>query len=146
MVVWRRFSGVALNLLNAIDGLLRQHEDLSLAELRLLLQLRSAGEPQRMVDLAEGLEITKAGATKMVGRLEQKGFLQRQACVRDGRAKQVELTESGAAALQASHPKLVRWLSRHFLDVFDEEELALLNRALLKLIVANQMDDPADRD
>ena len=77
MVVWRRFSGVASFFRNSIDGFLREHVDLSLTEVQLLIQIRSSGDSVRMVDLAKALRISKAGITKMVGRLEEQGPVRR---------------------------------------------------------------------
>jgi DNA-binding MarR family transcriptional regulator len=75
MVVWRRFSGVATFFLHAIDDFLQSNAKVSLKELQLLIQLRSGGGTLRMMDLASRLRITKAGITKMVGRLEQQDLV-----------------------------------------------------------------------
>ena len=37
------------------------------------------------------------------------------------------------------------WLKQHFTDVFNDQELKTLNKAMLKLIEANQIQDPADQ-
>jgi hypothetical protein len=41
---------------------------------------------------------------------------------------------------------MTKWLHAHFLGVFDEAELNMLNTAMLKLIEVNDMADPADRN
>ena len=145
MVVWRRFSGVASFFRNSIDDFLREHVDLSLSEVQLLIQLRSAGGSARMVDLAQALRISKAGITKMVGRLEEQGHVRRKASAEDGRVKNVSLTSKGAIRLKGTRPQLSRWLNQHFTDVFNDQELKMLNKAMLKLIEANQIEDPADQ-
>ena len=145
MVVWRRFSGVASFFRNSIDDFLREHVDLSLSEVQLLIQIRSAEGSVRMVDLAQALRISKAGITKMVGRLEEQGHVRRKTSAEDGRVRNVVLTSKGANRLKGTRPQLSQWLNQHFTDVFNDQELKTLNKAMLKLIEANQMEDPADQ-
>ncbi len=145
LVVWRRFSGVATFFRNSIDDILRERVDLSLSELQLLIQIRSAGGSIRMVDIAQALRISKAGITKMVGRLEEQGHVRRKASVEDGRVRNVVLTTKGANRLKKTRPHLSQWLNQHFTDVFNDQELKTLNKAMLKLIEANQIQDPADQ-
>ena len=144
MVVWRRFSGVASFFRNSIDDFLREHVDLSLSEVQLLIQIRSAGGSVRMVDLALALKISKAGITKMVGRLEDQGHVRRKTSAEDGRVRHVVLTARGANRLKGTRPQLSQWLNQHFTDIFTDQELKTLNKAMLKLIEANQIEDPAD--
>lgn len=145
MVVWRRFSGVATYFRESIDSHLREHVDLSLSEVQLMIQIRSAGGSIRMMDIAQALKISKAGITKMAGRLEKQGHVRRKASAEDGRVKNVILTSKGANRLSETRPQLSRWLNQHFTDVFSDQELKMLNRAMLKLIEANQIPDPANQ-
>ena len=145
LVVWRRFSGVATYFRNSIDDILRERVDLSLSELMLLIQIRSAGGSIRMVDIAQALRISKAGITKMVGRLEEQGHVRRKASAEDGRVRNVVLTTKGKNRLKKTRPHLSQWLSQHFTDVFNDQELKTLNKAMLKLIETNQIQDPADQ-
>ena len=145
MVVWRRFSGVASFFRNSIDTHLRENFDLSLAEIQLMIQIRSAGGSVRMMDIAQALSISKAGITKMVGRLEEQGHVRRKASAEDGRVRNVLLTSKGVTRLKETRPQLSRWLNQHFTDVFNDQELKTLNKAMLKLIEANGIADPAEQ-
>ena len=144
LVVWRRFSGVATFFRNSIDDHLRENFDLSLSEIQLMIQIRAAGGSMRMVDIAAALRISKAGITKMVDRLEQQGHVRRKPSPEDGRVKNVTLTTKGANRLSKTRPVLSKWLNEHFTDVFSDQELKMLNKALLKRIDANEIEDPAD--
>jgi DNA-binding MarR family transcriptional regulator len=144
LVVWRRFSGVATYFRNAIDDNLREHANLSLSEVQLMIQIRSAGESVRMIDLAKALRISKAGITKMVGRLEEQGLVRRKASSTDGRVRNVILTPRGAKQLKGTRPLISKWLNQNFTDVFNDQELKTLNKLMLKLIEANEFGDPAD--
>ncbi len=81
----------------------------------------------------------------MVGRLEEQGHVRRKASAEDGRVRNVVLTTKGANRLKKSRPLLSPWLNQHFTDVFSDQELKALNKAMLKLIEANQMQDQADQ-
>ena len=98
-----------------------------------------------MVDIAQALRISKAGITKMVGRLEEQGHVRRKTSAEDGRVKNVVLTTKGTNRLKKTRPHLSQWLNQHFTDVFNDQELKTLNKAMLKLIEANQIQDPADQ-
>jgi len=141
--VWRRFSGVATFFRHSIDDHLRERFDVSLSEIQLMIQIRSAGGSIRMVDIADALRISKAGITKMVGRLEQQGHVRRQPSTEDGRVKNVTLTTKGANRLSKTRPVLSKWLNEHFTEVLTDQELKALNKAMLKLIDANEIEDPA---
>ena len=145
MVVWRRFSGVASFFRDSIDAHLRDQFDLSLTEIQLMIQIRAAGGSVRMMDIAQALNISKAGITKMVSRLEKQAYVRRKASAADGRVRNVFLTTKGATRLKETRPQLARWLNQHFTDVFSDQELKTLNKAMLKLIEANEIADPAER-
>ena len=98
-----------------------------------------------MMDIAQALRISKAGITKMVGRLEKQGHVRRNVSADDGRVRNVVLTSTGEDRLKECRPQLSRWLNRNFTDVFNDQELKTLNKAMLKLIEANQIQDPADQ-
>ncbi len=68
--------------------------------LRLLATREESGEPSRVGDLAAGLELTTAGATRLLDRLEELEFAERyRAEGQDQRQVGVRLTPTGRAAL-----------------------------------------------
>jgi DNA-binding MarR family transcriptional regulator len=61
---------------------------------------RALGEqPLTVTDLAARLAITKQGAAQIIEDMEAHGYVRRRPDPRDGRARLVELTERGGAAL-----------------------------------------------
>lgn len=145
LVVWRRFSGVASFFQGAIDDFLQEQVGLSLSELELMIHVRSAKEGRKMVDLSAKLRITKAGVTKMVDRLETQGFVRRELLPQDRRVRFIVLTPMGASALKNTRPRLQAWLETRFLDPLSDNDLRAVNRAMLKIVDANGLADPADR-
>ena len=146
LVVWRRFSGVAAHFRDAVDAVLQEKVDLSLSELYLMIQVRSAGGRTKMGDLSDGLKITKAGITKMVDRLEAQGHVRRERAENDRRVRYITLTQKGARTMRSTRPKLQVWLEEHFLRPLSDSDLKAVNAAMLKIIAANGMEDPAETD
>lgn len=69
-------------------------EDVSAAQYRMLVVLASRG-PQRMVDLAQLLQVNPSTAGRMCDRLVRKGFIRRHRARTDRRIVQVALTGEG---------------------------------------------------
>ena len=73
--------------------------------------LRTLGAgPTTISGLAERLEITKQGASQIVDDMERRGYVERRPDPTDARARLLQLTGKGEAALQAArkfHPVLV---------------------------------------
>ena len=67
------------------------------SEYRILCALRRAGEPCRLPpgELVASLLVTSGAITKRIDRLEQLGYVERQADPSDRRAQLIELTDSG---------------------------------------------------
>jgi DNA-binding MarR family transcriptional regulator len=146
LVVWRRFSGVASHFRDAVDDVLQEKVGLTLSELQLMIQVRAQGGRAKMVELSQGLKITKAGVTKMVDRLEAQGLVRRELSDEDRRVRFIVLTKKGAKTMQSTRPKLQGWLEKHFLGPLSNSDLRAVNSAMLKIIAANGMEDPANGD
>jgi DNA-binding MarR family transcriptional regulator len=82
--------------LRHVDTPLGHHHGVSLSDLALLLELRSApGEKLRRVELAQRLGITPSGVARQVAPLERIGLVGRESNPRDARIALVTLTDSG---------------------------------------------------
>jgi DNA-binding MarR family transcriptional regulator len=86
----RIFVGAAARSLASLD------DDVTLPQFRTLVILVSHG-PQRIVDLAQELEVTSSTATRMCNRLVRKDLVAREARPEDRRAAWVTLTARGRA-------------------------------------------------
>jgi DNA-binding MarR family transcriptional regulator len=82
--------------LRHVDTPLGHHHGVSLSDLALLLELRSApDEKLRRVELAQRLGITPSGVARQVAPLERIGLVGRESNPRDARLALVTLTHSG---------------------------------------------------
>lgn len=84
----RVFVGLAARSLAGLD------EDVTLRQIRTLVVLVSKG-PQRIIDLAQELQVTSSTATRMCNRLERKDLVARRERPEDRRAAWVVLTPAG---------------------------------------------------
>ncbi len=84
-------------------------------------------------DLAKRLSISKPSVTALVGKLIQKGYIEKAASQEDMRSFFILLTEKGKAIHEA-HANIHRRIARHFSDTLNETEIyqlaALLHKAM----------------
>src|SRR2546427_12806869 len=118
------------------------HEDrpaketgLALADFDVLAQLALAGGALRMTELADRALISRSGMSRRVARLVDEGLLRRERAGADARGVEVALTEAGIVRLSETAPIHARGISELFVGQLDDQELAVLERALTKVIV-----------
>jgi DNA-binding MarR family transcriptional regulator len=90
------------------------------------------GGPRRMNELADELILSRGGATRLVARMEEAGYVERQIPPTDRRATFAVLTAKGRAAFETAlpiHLELVEQaFSRHIEDADAEALLAVARR------------------
>lgn len=72
---------------------------ITLQQFNVLRILRGAGEAVPTMDIADRMVEQDPGITRLLGRLESKGLIDRRRCVEDGRRVLVGITEAGAQVL-----------------------------------------------
>lgn len=107
---------------------------LSLNELMLLMHLDHApGGRLRRVDLAERLEMSQSGVTRMLAPMEKVGWVARADDVRDGRVSYVELRKSGRRLAREAAKTLGAQAESLFEGQWTEQDLDTLARLLGRL-------------
>lgn len=93
--------------------------------------LRAIGtvETCRIQDVADRIRITVGAASRLTDRLEADGLVARSAHPTDRRSSQIELTERGQQALDATEPAVERALAE-LLGAFNTDELAAMTASL----------------
>ena len=84
-------------------------EGLSFTEFMALKKARESTDLS-IQDMAAALNFTKSGATRVVNRLESKGYMRRQRSLADGRVCCVSVTEEGKEVLHRITQAYVRYL------------------------------------
>ncbi len=134
--------GAWINLLQARDAVVAEVErrlqseaGISLAEHEVLFRLVSAPEERlRMFDLATLLLVSKSGVTRLVDRLVQEGWVNRDLSADDRRVVYAALTDEGRAKLRGSMPILANSVRDVFISHLSEDDVQDLRRVLRKLL------------
>jgi DNA-binding MarR family transcriptional regulator len=94
---------------------------------------RSPDRRLTMSQLAAQVSLTTGGVTRLVDRIAEVGYVERQSCPSDRRSVYVALTAAGTEKLQEATAAHLEDLERHLLEPLDAEERAALAGALRKL-------------
>jgi DNA-binding MarR family transcriptional regulator len=115
-----------------LSARLSSEHGLSVNEYEALLLLSSA-EALRRVDLAEGLQLTQSGVTRMLEGLEKSGLVERRQCPSDGRVQYAVLTEAGREKLREASCTHRAAVASLFEERFSCEEMVALAELLGRL-------------
>jgi DNA-binding MarR family transcriptional regulator len=85
--------------------------------------------PQRITELAAGEGVTQPAITRVVNRLEQRGWVTRESDPRDGRAVMVRLTPAGRAVFERLRGEY-RALVHEEMGTLDDDDVETLARAI----------------
>src|SRR5947209_9809461 len=132
---WSSLLRAHATLIRRLDTDLERETGLALADFDVLAQLAAAHGELRMTELADRALISRSGMSRRVARLVDEGLVRRDRAGTDARGVVVALTEAGIARLAETAPVHVRGISKLFVAQLDDEELALLERTLNKVIV-----------
>ncbi len=133
---WHVLLQVSSRVVTELDRRLDLEHRMSVREFDVLINLDTAAqESLRMTDLASAVLLSSGGLTRLVGRLEDRGLIQRLPDPTDGRGYLASLTDSGRARLadaRATHDAVVR----DALAPLSGIELDSVRRALAKALTA----------
>jgi len=132
---WVSLLQAHATLLRRLESDLERETGLALADFDVLAQLAGAGGEMRMTELAARALISRSGMTRRVARLVEEGLVRRADADADGRGVVVALTDAGVARLAETAPVHARGISKLFVAQLDDQELAILERALGKVII-----------
>jgi DNA-binding MarR family transcriptional regulator len=132
---WGSLLRAHATLMRRLDTELERETGLALADFDVLAQLAKAHGELRITELAERALISRSGMSRRVARLVDEGLVRRDRARSDARGVVVALTPAGMARLGETAPVHARGVSELFVARLDDQELALLERALNKVIV-----------
>jgi DNA-binding MarR family transcriptional regulator len=139
LAAWRAFLEAHALAVETLTRELREAEDLPLTWYDVLVQLHEAPEHRlRMQELADAVLLSKSGVTRLVDRMERAGLVERTRCTDDRRGTFAALTPAGRQRLKETAPTHLRGVAAHFAALFDDEEAAVLERLLLRIVEANR--------
>jgi DNA-binding MarR family transcriptional regulator len=135
LAAWRSLLRAHASLMRELATDLVTKTGLTLGDFDALAQLALAGGELRMTDLAARAFSSRSGMTRRVDRLVDEGLVRRSGTDADARSVMVTLTDAGLARLQETVPVHLRRVSELFAERLEDEELAVLERALDKVTV-----------
>jgi DNA-binding MarR family transcriptional regulator len=109
---------------------------LDLNDFDVISQLAQAGGRLRMTDLAARAFSSRSGLTRRIDRLVGEGLVSRTTADGDARGVVVTLTDAGVARVAETIPVHLRAVAELFIAKLDNQELAVLESALKKVILA----------
>jgi DNA-binding MarR family transcriptional regulator len=132
--VMRALGRLMVVLPRSLDADLARGERMSLSEYSALRHLsEAAGHRMRMSELAGACDMSLSGMTRLAGKLESLGYVERVRYERDARGLEAVLTDRGFDRLREAWPTHLESVRRHIFDHLSELELGKLATALGKM-------------
>jgi DNA-binding MarR family transcriptional regulator len=126
---WRSFLDASRVLFDALDRQLQADAGMPHAYYEILVRLSEAEDrTMRMSELADSLSSSRSRLSHAVARLEERGWVRRQADPADRRGQWAFLTDEGFAALAAAAPGHVSAVRENLLDPLGPDDVAALRR------------------
>ena len=107
----------------------------------LLLLHRAGEEGMRRIDLANQLQLSPSGITRLLDRLEDQGLVGKGECKSDARVSYAILTDAGHEKLRAAAPGHVDDIDRRLSAVLSEDEMKTLAELLSRLSDSDNMGE-----
>jgi DNA-binding MarR family transcriptional regulator len=124
---WRGLLRTHALLAKRVEAQLDREHKLPLSSYEVLQRLLDAPAGRmRMCDLAEQVQLSRSGLSRLADRLEREGLLSRCSCEHDARGAYACLTDSGRERLSAARETHRSVVCEHFLSHFSAEELRAL--------------------
>ena len=121
---WRAFLTAMRLLTDQLDRELQHDANIPHTYYEILVALSEApGRRLRMNQLAEVCQSSRSRLSHAVNRLEEAGWVRREACPTDKRGALAVMTEEGFAAIEAAAPGHVEGVRRHVFDVLTPEQI-----------------------
>lgn len=124
---WRAFLTAMRLLTDQLDRELQHDANIPHTYYEILVALSEApGRRLRMNQLAEVCQSSRSRLSHAVNRLEEAGWVRREACPTDKRGALAVMTDEGFAAIEAAAPGHVEGVRRHVFDVLTPEQVRQL--------------------
>jgi len=117
LAAWRGMLEVHARLTQQLDAQMRAEHGLSVSAYEVLMFLADAPEHRmRMSNMAQRVLLSRSGATRLVDRLVELGYVTRCAASTDGRGLYAELTDAGLEKIGAARATHRAGVRRFFLE------------------------------
>jgi DNA-binding MarR family transcriptional regulator len=122
--IWLGWVFTTRLLWEEIERDLQRDAGLSFGHYEILVMLsETPSRSRRMSELADATQSSRSRLSHAVARLEELGWVCREACEEDRRGSRAVLTDEGFAALEAAAPMHVESVRRHLFDLLSPGQL-----------------------
>jgi DNA-binding MarR family transcriptional regulator len=132
--LWRAFLVSHARVTRLIDAQLQRDADLTQGEYATISAiLETPARHMRIGEIADALGWEKSRASHLVGRMEQRGLIERALCADDARAMEIAVTAEGRRKQLGAIRGHVAEVRRLFLDQIRPEERPVVTDALTRV-------------
>ncbi|MSQ34336.1 MAG: MarR family transcriptional regulator [Dehalococcoidia bacterium] len=143
MAVWQSFLKAHAGVAVALNKELEEEREMPVGWYSVLLNLSQAPDGKvRMQDLAEAVLLSFSGMTRLFDRMETSGLVKRKACSEDRRGIFAVITPEGREAFKNAAPVHIRGIHEHFARHLTDDEVAVLEAALGRIVAASVPGSP----
>src|SRR5437763_10398164 len=137
---WRAFLAATHLLMDRLDRELQAAAGIPHGYYEILVRLSEApGRAVRMSDLADRCQSSRSRLSHAIARLEEQGWVRREAVPSDRRGAVAVLTDAGFTALEAAAPIHVEGVRRHLFDQLTAAQVAALGE--ISQAISEHLDD-----
>lgn len=131
---WKGLLFAHATLVEEIDKVMARANLLPLDWYDALLALEDAPRRRlKMSDLAGEVLLSKSGLTRLVDRMEARGYIRRESCPNDRRVAYAVLTDAGLKAREASWPTYRAAIQEYFASHLSCDEAMAVGESLLRV-------------
>jgi len=139
---WALLLRVHAAVLPRLERALAAHQ-LPLAWYDVLLELNAApGRRLRMSELGSRVVLSRERVSRVVDELQRAGLVRREPNPEDRRSLFAVLTDEGRERLRAAAPAYLAGIEEHYTRHLEDEEVAVLTRALGRVLAAEEPPRP----
>lgn len=132
--LWRAFLVSHARVTRLIDSQLQRDAGLSQGEYATMTAILEApARRMRIGEIADALGWEKSRASHLIGRMEQRGLIRREACADDARAIEIVVTAEGRRKQLKAIRGHVAEVRRLFLEQITPEERPVVTKALTRV-------------
>jgi DNA-binding MarR family transcriptional regulator len=141
LTAWARLLRGHAGVRRSVSAQLHANDGLTINEYEALLLLSHAEDNHmRRVDIAEGLQLTASGVTRLLDGLRERGFVERTTCSSDARVAYAVLTDLGRVKLEDATGSHVAGIRALFEERYTTTEIEALSELLARLPGAGGAD------
>ena len=127
MALWRGYLQTHATIIQLLEARLQQELNLPLLWYDTLNHLNNSPHGiLRLQDLADAINLSQSGLTRLLDRMAEAALVERKPCPEDRRGLFALITPAGRAKLQQAMPVYLSVLDQHFLRYLSCDEVAAL--------------------